>query len=704
MSILTDYPWYFFILCLLFGAGVSILTYYKNPIQEAEKRFHWPVWLLIILRFLSVSILSFLLLSPVIKTNSKKVEKPIVVIAADNSQSILLNKDSVFNRKKLPDAISKLKDKLSEKYDVRYYTFGNNLNDKPNLNYEEKQTNISGAFDEIYNRFYNQNIGAIITLSDGIYNLGQNPLYTIQRFNTPVYTVALGDTNAPKDFLIKNVRYNQIVYAGNTFPLLIQLRAKGFKNKEANITVSNHGAVVFHQQITISDDKFYKEIEAKIDANGVGMQRYHIEITHLENEVSYINNQYDVFIDVLNSKKKILMIAQHPHPDVAAIKKSIERNKFYEVDALAYNDFQSQIGLNAAKLKNYQLVILHQLPGTDQNASQLTMLLRDNEIPCLYILGNQSALNVFNSLGAGLQINQGGAKSNEVGASINSGFNLFSSSDDVQKNIITWPPLSSPFGDYKVSDKENIFLYQQIGRVRTDMPLLLFSKSMKQKVGILCGEGIWKWFLNDYAVNLNFKASDEIIDKTIQYLSLKSDNRLFRVRPSRSIFYDDDKISFEAEVYNESYEPVKDAVVQMKIKNEAGKSFDFTFQPRDNSYVLDAGFMPAGVYTYVAQVNNNKKNFVLNGEFIVKAVDLEFLETQANHQLLNAIALQNGGKMIYPSQLNQLTDLLDAREDIHSVVYHETTLREMIYIKWLFFIVLLLLSTEWFLRKYFGTY
>jgi hypothetical protein len=84
LSILTDYPWYFFILCLLFGAGVSILTYYKNPIQEAEKRFHWPVWLLIILRFLSVSILSFLLLSPVIKTNSKKVEKPIVVIAADN--------------------------------------------------------------------------------------------------------------------------------------------------------------------------------------------------------------------------------------------------------------------------------------------------------------------------------------------------------------------------------------------------------------------------------------------------------------------------------------------------------------------------------------------------------------------------------------------------------------------------------------------
>ena len=704
MSILTDYPWYFFIFCILLGAGVSFLAYYRNSIRGEGERFKWPVWFLMVLRFLSVSILAFLLLAPVVKSTFKKVEKPIVVIAADNSQSILLNKDSAYNRNQLPGEVAKLKEKLSDKYDVRFYTFGSSINDKGKLDFKDKQTNLSGAYDEIYNRFYNQNIGAIITLTDGIYNEGQNPLYTVQRFNTPIYNVALGDTNSPKDFLIKNVRYNQIVYSGNTFPLQIQLRSKGYKNKDAVVTITNHGNTVFHQNITIDDDRFYKELEAKIDAGGAGLQRYHIEISHLENEVSYINNQYDVFIDVLNSKKKILMIAQDPHPDIAAIKKSIERNKFYEVDALSYQDFQRTIGLNAAKLKNYQLVILHQLPGNEQNASQLAAMLKENEISVLYIIGNQSSINVLNSLDIGLQITQGGAKANESGGALNPGFNLFTTSDEVSKSLAVWPPLYCPFGDYKVSDRQNIFLYQQIGRVRSEMPLLMFTKNSKQKTGILCGEGIWKWFIFDYAANLNFKASDEIIDKTIQYLSVKNDNRLFRLRPTRNLFYDDDKVSFEGEVYNESYEPQKDAVIQMKIKNEAGKTFEYTFQPRGTSYFLDAGFLPAGVYTYSAQVDINKKNYPLNGEFIVKAVDLEFLETQANHQLLNAISKQQGGKMIYPAQLSQLPGMLDAREDIHSVAYMQTDLRELIHFKWLFVIILALMAGEWFLRKYFGTY
>jgi hypothetical protein len=703
-SLLTDYPWYFFLFCLLLGAGVSYLTYFRNTITEKGNTFGWPVWLLMLLRFLSISILSFLLLAPVVKSIFKKVEKPIIVLAMDNSQSILLNKDSAYYKNTLPAEIEKLKESLGDKYDLHTFTFGSKLDEKEKLTYKEKQTDLSGAFDEIYSRFYNQNIGAVVTLTDGIYNQGQNPLYTMQRFNTPVYTVAMGDTTPPRDLLIKNVRYNQIVYSGNSFPLQIQVRSKGFKGKDAQLTVSNHGNTVFRESVHIANDRFYKEIEAKIDAKSSGMQRYHIELSRFDNEAGYANNQYDVFIDVLNSKKKILIVAQDPHPDVSAIKKSIERNQFYEVDALSYGDFQKNIGLNATKLRNYQLVILHQLPGSEQNASQLTTLLKENEIPALYILGNQSSLGIFNSLDAGVQIQAGGARANEATGSINPGFTMFTTSDELAKNLPLWPPLSCPFGEYRVADKQNIFLYQQIGRIRSDMPLLLFTKNNKQKTGILCGEGIWKWFILDYATNQNFKASDEIIDKTIQYLSVKTDNRLFRVRPSRNLFYEDDRISFESEVYNESYEPVKDAAVQMTIKNEAGKSFDFTFQPRGTTYFLDAGFMPSGVYTYHAQTLINKKNYALDGEFIVNAIDLEFLETQANHQLLNSIARQQGGKMIYPRQLSQLTHLLDKREDIHSVAYMQTDLKELIHFKWVFFIILALLSAEWFLRKYFGTY
>jgi hypothetical protein len=713
-SILTDYPIYFILFCLLAGALVAFLSYQKNTIANRSEdqtknktwwdAFTWPVWLLAILRFLSVSILCFLLLSPVVKSLFKKVEKPVVIIAADNSQSILLNKDSNYYRTKLPAAVQKLAEDLGSKYDVRTFTFGGDSKSNLNIDYKEKQTNISGLYDKLYSTFYNQNIGAVITLSDGLYNQGQNPLYSAQKINAPFYTVALGDTQPQKDVLIRNVMYNQVVYSGNFFPLQVQVRAKGYPGRDIKLSVSNKGKELFSQPVKISNNNFYIEIPVKIEANTAGLQHYHIELTHLDGEISYVNNSYDLFIDVLDSKKKILLVADAPHPDVSAIKSAIERNSFYEVSAYSYDDFVKEVGNNPAKLKNYQLAILHQLPGTGNSASQLISALKEALVPVWYIIGSQSAVNVFNSLDAGLKINVQSSRLSEMGGAVNPQFSLFTYSPEVSRAMQNWPPLLAPFGEYNMSDRQNIAVFQQIGKVKTPMPLMFFTSGAKQKVGVLCGEGIWKWFMFDYAANQNHKASDEFIDKTIQYLSAKTDNRLFRVRPAKNMFFEDEKITFDAEVYNKSFDPIKDALVKMTFRNENGKVFDYNFQPRGNAYFLDAGYLPSGSYTYTAQTKIGSNPYSLNGEFIVKKVDLEFLETVANHQLLFNIAQQQGGKMIYPKDLATLTDLLQKRDDIKPLAYMETDFKDLVDFKILFFLLLGLISAEWFLRKYWGAY
>jgi len=703
-SILIDYPWYFIVFCLLAGAAVAFFSYQKNSISQKEFAFAWPVWLLALLRFLSVSILSFLLLGPVVKSLFKKVEKPIIIIAADNSQSILLNKDSAYYRTKLPAEIQKLAGDLEGKYDVRTFSFGGESKDNLNLNYKEKQTNLSGLYDKLYNTFYNQNIGAVITLSDGIYNQGQNPLTSAQKFNAPFYTVALGDTQPQKDVVIKNVLYNQVVYSGNFFPLQVQIRAKGYPGADVKLSVSNKGKEVFSQPLKITGKNFYTEIPIKIEANVAGLQHYHIEISHLPGEISYVNNSYDLFIDVLDSKKKILLVANAPHPDVSAIKSAIERNSFYEVNAFSYDEFQKEIGNNAGKLKNYQMAILHQLPGNGNSASQTIAALKEAQVPVLYIIGSQSSINIFNSLDAGLKINVQSNRLSEMAGAINPQFGLFTFSPEVAKAMQTWPPLLAPFGEYIMSDRQNIALYQQIGKVKTTMPLLYFTTNPKQKIGVLCGEGIWKWFMFDYATNLNHKASDEVIDKTIQYLSAKTDNRLFRIRPSKNMFFEDEKISFDGEVYNKSFDPIKDALIKMNIRDENGKVFDYNFMPRGNGYYLDAGYLPSGSYTYTAQTKIGDNPYKLSGEFIVKKVDMEFLETVADHQLLYNLAHQQGGKMIYPKDLANLPDLLEKRDDIKPLSYMETDFKDLIDFKILFFILLGLVSAEWFLRKYWGSY
>jgi hypothetical protein len=126
-SLHTDYPFYFSIFCLGLGALAAWLTYSKNKFSRGDKWYGWPVWLLALLRFISVSLIAYLLLGPVVKSIFKKVEKPVVVIAMDNSSSIILNKDSSWYRKELPGRVQKLSDALSDSFDVRTYTFGSEI-------------------------------------------------------------------------------------------------------------------------------------------------------------------------------------------------------------------------------------------------------------------------------------------------------------------------------------------------------------------------------------------------------------------------------------------------------------------------------------------------------------------------------------------------------------------------------------------------
>jgi hypothetical protein len=60
--------------------------------------------------------------------------------------------------------------------------------------------------------------------------------------------------------------------------------------------------------------------------------------------------------------------------------------------------------------------------------------------------------------------------------------------------------------------------------------------------------------------------------------------------------------------------------------------------------------------------------------------------------------------MYYPATMDSLVDDLLARKDITSISYTQTTMKEIIDERWLFFFALLLLGIEWFLRKYNGLY
>lgn len=691
IEITTSYPFWFVTFCILLGAAYAGIFYYK------ENRFEGlSVWIkrtMMVLRFVLVALLAFLLLSPFIKTIFNKVEKPIIIIAQDNSTSITNANNSIFNKENYLKELGLLKEKLAKNYEVRSFTFGEKVSEQTTINFVEKTTNITQLFEEINTKFYNRNIGALLLASDGIYNEGLNPVFGAEKTAFPVYTIALGDTTIRSDIILKEVKSNKITFLDNQFPIETSGISQACIGKKTTLTVSHKGKIIFTKDFQITTKQQLLEENIYIKATEVGVQRYTLSFSVVEGEISTTNNTKDIYVDVLDGRQNILIIANAPHPDLKALKNSIEFNENYKVTTAFFNDFDGNIS-------SYNLIIVHQFPAV---MPTWFSAIEQQKIPVWYVLGNQTAYNQFNTFNVGLNVAGFNNRFNTVAASLTENFPLFTLSDEAKKQINLFPPLQSAFGNFKSKDNGYTLLNQKIGAVVTENPLLVFFQKDNKKSAVLCGEGIWRWKMLEFAKTNNNNAFNELINKTVQFLAVKDDKSKFRIISNNS-FNENEEIVFNAELYNESYELFNEPEINIEFKSDEGKKYNFVFNKTAKSYFLNAGILPVGSYNYVANVKLSDKTLFEKGQFQVNALLLETNNTVANHQLLQNLANKLNGKMVGANQLNQLSELINKDSNIVSIIYEETDLKELINLRWLFFVLLTLLSLEWFLRKRNGAY
>lgn len=213
------------------------------------------------------------------------------------------------------------------------------------------------------------------------------------------------------------------------------------------------------------------------------------------------------------------------------------------------------------------------------------------------------------------------------------------------------------------------------------------------------GEGIWKWKLEEAKNEQNLPLVDEIITKAVQYLSVKDDKRKFKVYSSKSTYEENENIVLNAVLYNDAYEAVNTPDVKVQLKNSEGKVYNYTFSKFGVTYRLDAGALPQGNYTYVANTSLGSNNYTASGAFYVNALIAEYQQTTANHQLLFTMAQQSGGKFYSPNDIAKIADELEKSGQVKTISYEDRRYEELISLKWLFAFIVLLLATEWFLRK-----
>ncbi len=688
--IFESHPAYI-LLCIILGLGFAFLLYKtKHPWSRTWNKILFGV------RATLASFLLFLLLGPIVKQVNNLFEKPVFVILYDNSASVKETTDSI--------AIRALTSKVSETsaalrdmgYDVKITDLAGSDIVIPEFN--ATASDLNGALKKTSNRFEGNKVGGVVLVSDGIYNEGISPLYAA--YNFPLYTVGVGDTTQRTDVFIRDIAYNKIVYQGNKFPLRVEVLVRNLDNQGINVTLSHRGKVLGQQTKTSSGDELLV-YDFQPLAMEQGIQKLDVQVEIKQGETNTRNNRGSVFIEVVEGKKKILVVASSPHPDIKALREVVDKNQNYEF--LLHIPGVEELESEQLKPDQIDLAIFHQSPDLRGKTRDLFQVFVASRSSLFLILGTQTDLQQLVKQNMPVAFEATPRDYDEVVPGTNPAFSQFVISSETNSIINNYPPVSVPFGKLKIPGSITPLLYQRVGSLTTEKPLLFLDIQDNRKICVMMGEGLWRWKLNEFDRYENSAAFDEVFGKLIQYLSTTDDKRKFRSYPVKQEFSDSEAVVFESQVYNDIFEPVYGNTIEIELTDEAGAKKEYSYLTSPGNARYQIGGLAEGVYRYRSRTVLNQKTEEVRGEFAVVQSQAELQNLTADFELLRRLSASTGAKFYPSARFDDLKADLQKTE-AKSTIHSEESYDALINLKWIFWVLLAMISVEWFARKYFGSY
>jgi hypothetical protein len=683
--------------------GLALLRYAMGSDRPSQS---WLRWGLGALRFIILATLCFLLLEPLMKSLTHEVEPSKIILVHDGTSSQWLGKDSTAKKLELQSWIKELPKFFNERgISTKSFVFGTQLqsissvsNKEDSLKFDSPRTDIAGAIEGVRDLFSHKNIAAVIITTDGLSNRGHNPEFSSQFMNAPHFFVGSGDTTNIKDLKLVDLICNNVAYLGNDFPVEVRLHARGFKGENIKSTIYINGEkqeeVVWYSESEV-DSKTHK---FTIRANEVGALKIRVA-SRAENsdEDLMSNNSRTAIIDILESKRRVLIVADAPHPDVAAIKNAAQSNNHQEVEVIWATDLNQN-----EEMSKYDIMILHNLPNPQHPLPMAVGEAIAQDVPMLFIGGANVDWRQLPQERTGI-IYETSDLSESVGSSVNDAFSLFSIDKTLETQLSYMPPLNSVLGEIEAKKSLHVLLYKKLASLETVWPLWAFNQDAAgRRSGVILGEGIWRWRMETFIKDESFVAFDNLINNSIKYLSSRDDVRRFRIESPNKLF-EDERVKFIAQVYDASLNPTTEVDVELTLSDKDGKEFNFFFTTENNYYSLNCGRLSPGTYTWESHCVLDSEFKELKGEFNVVELKAEQTRSAADHGLLKRLSKKSGGLFLGTFAEADLTTVLDNIE-LRDIVHEYTERQELIRYDILVWLILGALTLEWIIRRRQGGY
>ncbi|MBL7129122.1 MAG: hypothetical protein ISS16_09095 [Ignavibacteria bacterium] len=687
----------YIIIVTIVAALLSYFFYRNSSIKNPLK------FILQFIRFLAIWLIFLLLLSPVLSFFSEITQKPINIFLIDNSLSLNIENRDSLTTDLLNNIIPDIENNKSEN---KYFLFSKGLEEEIKedefdsikfTKINNLETNLSTTLLTLLEKYENKNISSVNIISDGIINSGGNPSHSAKMYNIPINYFLIGDTIQKPDLLVKDIFFNKVTFVESQTPLKIEINSYGF-DKKIKVNLYEDSNLINYQFIDVNSNSNSYDISFKLSSPVEAIKKYKIEVEEEPNEITFKNNYRELFTKYIDNKFKVLVLSGGPSADFAFISEEIKNIENFEAEFRTQKTANEFYEGQVPDLNNFQAFIFIGYPTSISNISLLNDIkesIERNESSLFFIASRNTDYKKLSLLENNLPFKAVSISESEKEIGVKTVSSITQDAIrnlEVLKSVNSLPNLFKSGTVFSINPESETILISSSGE-----PMLVIQNTAKNKSAAFLGHGLYKWRLTPGITNSE-QVLNAILTGVIISITDKEKRKKFSINTSKQVYSPYENIKFTGTINDIT---LKGGMkIKIKIYNddfneriELQKVGNFDFEGLININTTGDYYYTGELYSKGRLIESDTKKLSIGEN------NYEYKYTRSDKSILNYLSLTTGGRDFTNMEINKINDFII---QVNSQETETVISSENIFLNfnlYYLFIIILLLTTEWVLRK-----
>ncbi|MFC1511721.1 hypothetical protein ACFL5H_00820 [Candidatus Latescibacterota bacterium] len=693
---LSVFPWWLAVL-LAFLALALAVRFYRETVPPIAG---WRRAALITLRAMVLLLVIFGLIEPVLRVTATVTRPSLTAVVLDTSASMAYDADPA-RRRDASATLETLRSGLGET--AAYFAFDTALrpSDGEEVSFTGNGTDIATAITAAAGK---PDVTAVVLISDGCFNLGEDPSSAARPLGVSVHTIAVGSPETARDAVITGISVSPIGREGTDLPLEVNLAATVPFDTPFPITVSEDDDIVATGSASLTETSATR-ITLMLPLRGVGTHEFDVEIDPPGDE-NRANNTRQFTVHALKNTFWILIAAAKPSSDLAFLRRVIDADESFSLDIAVGTGAAGDI-MRAlpGDLDSYDAIII--LDGADGLLTPSVTDALHSRISAgggLWLLGSSAPGHGGEAFLRDMPFRLSGETQNGRAFRVvptEAGRTHFvtSASTEVAESWRYLPPLTSILPISPIAGR-GVILAEIVPEIPRENPLpAIFTGTIGAgKLLVMPLSGIWRWSLMMTGAGRESGFFDRFVAGALNWLTTETDTSPLTVSTGYQSYLSGETINFEARLFDNVYAPVSGAEITLVIDDNPSTR-TILEESRPAVYTASLPGPNTGTHTYRATAYRDGNSFAeTTGSFTVQEFSLEMLRPEADPRMMRTIAALTGGVAASPAGVDSVIAALSPQPIVErSDREYYPTVNPLIP-----FLILTLLIFEWGIRKYRG--